>query len=125
MMQTGIARHAPAVVLPFWMILALNISYRTYPFAFSAAVTLVLIYGEMLVGNEMVMEETAEKTTIQLWECTLVKMLATAALANPFRELLKFYGCIANLLTFTEFLVEIHEWKSDIALWHYNGIRGI
>ena len=76
----------------------------------------------MLVGYEMVFEEATQKTAIQARECSLVKMLATAALAYPFSEFLKPHGCIAYLLLFARFLVEIHEGESDVALRHYDGV---
>ena len=90
-MQTGIARHALAVMKPYRALvrfLTLNIAYRTQACAFPATYALPLVYGEMLVGNEVIMEEAAEESAIQAWECALVKMLSGTALANPFREFL-------------------------------------
>ena len=77
---------------------------------------------KMLVGNEVIVEETTKETAVETRECALVKMLSSTALANPFRELIKPYGCISDFLCFTESLIEIHEWESDIALRHDNGI---
>ena len=79
----------------------------------------------MLVGNEVIMEETTKETTIEAWERALVEMLTTTTLTYPFGEFVKSYGCIAYFLTFTKILVKIHERESDIALRHYNSIRGI
>jgi hypothetical protein len=86
MVQTGIARHASVVVLPYRNVTvhAFDISHRTYLLAFLTAYALLLIYGEMLIGNEMVMEETSKESTVQTWECTLVKMLTTTAFIDPF-----------------------------------------
>ena len=127
MMQAGIAGHASAVVLPYRSVAvrAPDIIHRTYFLAFPTAYALLLINGEMLVGYEMVMEESAEESAIQARECALVKMLTTTAFVNPFSVFLKPHGCIAYLFLLASLLVEIHERESDVALRHYNGIGSI
>lgn len=124
MMQTGIARHTSAVVLPYGLVavLAFNIFYRTYLCALAAPDTLVGIDREMLVGDKIVMEETAKKAAIEAWQQAFVEMLTTATLANPFGESIQFYGSITNFFTFTKFLVEVHEGESDVALRHDDGV---
>jgi hypothetical protein len=109
----------------FVSLLTFNITYRTQFLTFSAAYALLLIHRKMLICNEVIMEETAKETAVQTRESALVKMLTTTTLTYPFREFVKSYGCIAYFLTFTEILVKIHERESDIALRHYNSIRGI
>ena len=66
MMQTGIAGHASAVVLPYRSVAvrAPDIIHRTYFLAFPTAYALLRINGEMLVGYEMVFEEATQKTAI-------------------------------------------------------------
>jgi hypothetical protein len=126
MMQTGIARHALAVMQPYrFSIMTLYIAHGTQFLTFSAAYTLFAIYGETLVGNEMLVEESTEESAIQTRHCSFVNMLTSTALANPFRELVNSYGCITNLLTFTQFFVEIHKGESNVALWHNGRIGSI
>ena len=86
-MQTRIACHTLAVIKPDRILvgfLKLYITHRTQACTFSATYALLLINGEMFVGNEVVMEEAAKESAIQAWECAFVKMLSGTALANPF-----------------------------------------
>ena len=103
-MQTRIACHALAVMKPHRTLVCLitfYIAYRTQACTFPTTYALPLIYGEMLVGNEVIMEEAAKESAIQAWECAFVKMLSGTALADPFREFLNLHGSIANLFLLT------------------------
>ena len=68
MMQTRIACHTLAVMKPHRTLVSLitfNIAYRTQACTFPTTYALLLIHGEMLVGNEVVMEEAAKESAIQ------------------------------------------------------------
>ena len=125
MMQAGIACHASAIMKPNRSLIGiptLYITNRTQTRTYPATYTFLPVHGKMLVGNEVIVEETTKETAVETRECALVKMLSSTALANPFRELIKPYGCISDFLCFTESLIEIHERESDITLRHDNGI---
>ena len=122
------ASQAVAVVQPLrsLALAALDVVYGAYAGADAAPKASVLVYVEVLVGDEMVQEERPYYPAVDAWPPPYVWSAADGPprydVVYDVRE--RVVG-IAYFLSFAFGGVNIHERQSDVRLWHYHRCGGI